>query len=72
MINLDFTNLALALKLGAGQYLPRPPRMSPVVDLTVLVRALGLFFYGCHIKVNVEKLRSLKHALAMDGTAGRK
>lgn len=48
-------------------YLARPPRMSPVVDLAVLaIFALGLFFYGRHIKVNLEKLRYLKHALAMD------
>jgi hypothetical protein len=45
-----------------------PPRMSPVVDLAVLVViALGLFFYGRHTRVELEKLRALKHALAMDG-----
>ena len=45
-----------------------PPRMSPVVDVALLVMvAMGLFFYGRHIRVDLEKLRALKHALAMDG-----
>jgi hypothetical protein len=42
--------------------------MSPVVDLAVLVMfAIGLFLYGRHIRVDLEKLRALRHALAMDG-----
>jgi hypothetical protein len=49
-------------------YLTGPPRMSPVVDLAVLVMfATGLFICRRHIRVDLEKLRALKHALAMDG-----
>jgi hypothetical protein len=55
---------------GIRTYLTRPPRMSPVVDLAVLaICALGLFLYGRSIKVNLEKFRYLKHALALDGDA---
>jgi hypothetical protein len=47
-----------------------PPRMSPIVDLVVLVLiALVLFLYGRQIRVELEKYRTLKHALAVDGEA---
>jgi hypothetical protein len=51
-------------------YLARPPRMSPVVDMAVLVMvALGLFLCARHIRVSLAKLRALKHALSTDGGA---
>jgi hypothetical protein len=45
-----------------------PPRMSPIVDLVVLVLiALALFLYGRQIRLELHKYRSLKRALAVDG-----
>jgi hypothetical protein len=42
--------------------------MSPVVDVAVLaIFALGLFACSRRIRVNLEKLRYLKRALAVDG-----
>lgn len=45
-------------------YLTGPPRLSPVIDLSILALfALALFFYGRHMKVAVAKMQALKHAL---------
>jgi hypothetical protein len=72
-IRLGFCACAVAAVFGlAGMairtYLTRPPRMSPLVDLAALaICALGLYLYGRQVKVNLDKMRYLKHALAVDG-----
>jgi len=73
MIRLGFYACAVAVVFGLigtaiRAYLASPPRMSPVVDLAVLgVFALGLFLCSRRVRVNLEKLRYLKRALAVDG-----
>ena len=48
----------------------RPPQFSPVIDLVVLVIvALGFLVWGRHIRVNLERLRTLKRALDMSEEA---
>ena len=48
--------------------LAAPPRLSPVVDVAVLVMfALGLITYGRHARITLERLRALKAALDADG-----
>ena len=74
-IRLGFYACFVAVVFGlAGTairtYLTRPPRMSPVLDLAVLAMlALGLFLCSRQIKIRLEKLRALKHALGMDDRA---
>lgn len=76
VIRLGLYACALAAVLGLvgtaiRTLLTRPPRISPVLDLAVLVIvALGLSVYGRHIRVDLQKLRALKRALNEDG--GRK
>jgi len=51
-------------------HLGRPPKLSPIVDLVVLALiALVLFLYGRQVKGKLEKYRTLKRALAVDGDA---
>lgn len=51
-------------------HLGRPPKMSPIVDLTILALiALALFLYRRQIRFEQEKYRTLKRALAVDGDA---
>lgn len=51
-------------------HLGRPPMMSPIVDLVmVALIALVLFLCGRKIRLEREKYRSLKQALALDGEA---
>ena len=51
-------------------HLAAPPRMSPIVDLVVLVLiALLLFLFGRQIQTELGRYRMLKHALAVDGDA---
>ena len=51
-------------------YRAAPPRMSPVVDVAVLVMfAAGLFVYGRQVRITLEKLHALKRALGADGEA---
>jgi hypothetical protein len=72
-IRLGFYACAVAAVFGLvgtaiRAYLTRPPRMSAVADLVVLaIFALGLFLFGRHTRVNLAKLKHLKHALAVDG-----
>jgi ABC-type amino acid transport system permease subunit len=45
-----------------------PPQLSPVVDLVILVLfAWGLFVYGRHVRITLDRLRALKHVLGVDG-----
>ena len=73
VIQLGFYACAVAAAFGLvgtaiRMSLTKPPRMSPVVDLAVLMAfALGLFFHRRNVKVHLEKMRALNHALAMDG-----
>jgi hypothetical protein len=47
-----------------------PPRLSPIVDLLVLgLIALVLFLYSRQIRLELQKFRSLKRALAVDEAA---
>jgi hypothetical protein len=49
-------------------HLGRPPKMSPVIDLIVLALvACVIFLYGRHVRADLEKFRTLKRALAVDG-----
>jgi hypothetical protein len=48
-------------------HIAAPPRMSPIVDMVLLVLiALVLFLYSRQIRSELEKYRSLKRALAVD------
>jgi hypothetical protein len=48
-------------------HLMRPPRLLPVVDVTVLAMiTLGLFLWARHTRTSLAKLRALKHALGVD------
>ena len=45
----------------------RPPRISPVADVTALaIVALGLFLRVRHVRTSLAKLRALKHALGVE------
>jgi len=45
-----------------------PPLMSPVIDLILLALcALGLFAWGRNVRLRLEQLREVKHALGSDG-----
>jgi len=74
-IRLGFYTCAVAAVGGLvgtaiRTHLTRPPRISPVGDLAVLViLALGLFVYARRVKITLETLRALKHALATGGGA---
>jgi hypothetical protein len=49
-------------------YLSGPPKMSPVVDLAILaVIAFALFAYGRQLRIYLEKMRALRHALENAG-----
>lgn len=49
-------------------YLSGLPKMSPAIDLAIVaVVAFGLFAYGRHLRVHLEKMRALKHALESVG-----
>jgi len=51
-------------------HLAAPPRMSPIVDLGVLVLiASVLLLHGRQVQTELGKYRTLKHALALDGAA---
>jgi hypothetical protein len=51
----------------------RPPRMSPVVDLAILALiALALALYQRQIRVELEKYRALRRALAVDAEIANK
>jgi hypothetical protein len=73
MIRLGFYACGIAVVFGLvgtviRTHLTRPPLMSPAVDLAVLaVVVLGLFFCSRRVRINLEKLRYLKRALALDG-----
>jgi hypothetical protein len=48
-------------------HLTRPPRLLPVVDVTVVATVtLGLFLWARHTRTSLAKLRALKHALGVD------
>lgn len=48
-------------------HLTRPPRLLPVVDVTVVaIVTLGLFLWARHTRTSLAKLRALKHALGVD------
>lgn len=45
----------------------RPPAMSLITDFAVLaILAIGLFFYGRHTRIHLEKMKHLKQVLAAD------
>jgi len=73
-IRLGLIACAVAAVCGLGgtairTYLTGPPRMSPLIDLSVLVIfALGLVAYRRRLKINLEKLRALERALRVDET----
>jgi hypothetical protein len=49
-------------------YLSGLPKMSPFIDLAILaVVTVGLLAYGRQIRVHLEKMRALKHALESVG-----
>jgi hypothetical protein len=49
-------------------HLGRPPKMSPILDLTVLgLVACVIFLYGRQRRTELGKYKILKHALAVDG-----
>lgn len=74
-IRLGMVACAVAVVMGLvgtaiRGYLAAPPRISPVVDVAALVMlALGLFAYGRHVRITLEKLQALEAALDADGAA---
>jgi len=51
-------------------HLGRPPKMSPIVPLTILALvALAVLIWGRQTRLELGKYRSLKQALAVDATA---
>ncbi len=72
MLRLGFYVCAIAAVFGlAGtairSHLSAPPKMSPIVDLVILlIFALGLFAYGRYVNAELKWMRALSHALALD------
>jgi hypothetical protein len=72
-IRLGLVACAVAVVMGLAGTAIRsrvaaPPQISPVVDVAALMMlALGLFVYGRHVRVTLEKLQALKAALDVDG-----
>jgi hypothetical protein len=72
-IRLGLIACAVAVVMGLvgtaiRSALAAPPRLSPVVDVAVLMMlALGLITYGRRVRATLERLQALKAALDGDG-----